>query len=143
MRKALVIGYVLWAVSCMVFPSASAQEAPVNIGSNRELFVDHFLVDSLENVRLALGVPEHEDAVLAFDKPWEGRYCGYVTVFQDADRYRMYYRGLPEAGRDGSDNEVTCYAESQDGIHWTKPELDLFAVRDHPLNNVVLAGQAP
>lgn len=143
MRKALVFGYMFWVMSCILFPPAYGQEAPVTIGSNRELFVDHFLVDSLENVRLALGVPEHEDAVLAFDKPWEGRYCGYVTVFQDADRYRMYYRGLPEAGRDGSDNEVTCYAESQDGIHWTKPELDLFAVRDHPLNNVVLSGQAP
>lgn len=142
MSKARAIG-CLFGVLLSVFPAAWGQEAPVNIGSNRELFVDGYLVDSLNNVRQTLGIPEHKDAVLTFDKPWEGRYCGYVTVFKEADRYRMYYRGLPEAGKDGSNNEVTCYAESTDGIHWTKPELELFPVRDHPVNNVVLSGQAP
>jgi hypothetical protein len=55
----------------------------------------------------------------------------------------MYYRGLPKAGQDGSTNEVTCTAESADGIAWTKPALGLFEVAGTRSNNVVLAGNAP
>ena len=74
-------------------------ESPVPIGSDRELFIDHYLIDSMDNVSLALATPVHKDVALTFDAPWEGRYCGYITVFQDGDIYRMYYRGLPEAKR--------------------------------------------
>jgi len=123
--------------------AAFADNGPVEIGSRRELFVDRFLVETLDNIQPVLGVPVHAETVLRFDAPWEGRYCGYVTVFKDGDRYRMYYRGLPEARRDGSDRETTCYAESQDGIAWTKPELGLFTVDGSDRNNVVLADQAP
>jgi len=41
----------------------------------------------------------------------------------------MYYRGShdPKTGTGGipAHREVTCYAESEDGIHWVKPELGL------------------
>ncbi len=142
MAKACLLACLL--ISCWFgLPQVWAAEAPVDIGSRRELFVDDFLIKSLENVAVTLGTPQHQASVVTFDEPWEGRYCGYVTVFTDGDRYRMYYRGLPESGRDGSDNEVTCYAESKDGIHWIKPELELFSVREHPVNNVILAGMAP
>ncbi len=135
--------------SCMIcvfsfgLISAWSEDSPVDIGSRRELFVDDYLIGSLDNVRQVLGTPEHESTALAFNKPWEGRYCGYVTVFKDEDQYRMYYRGLPESGSDGSDNEVTCCAVSTDGIQWTRPALKLFTVRNHEVNNVVLAGKAP
>lgn len=142
MKKSIVFLWIFGLVIA-VLPTAQADDGPVNIGSRRELFVDNLLIGSLDNVRQALATPVHVETVFAFDQPWEGRYCGYVTVFQDDGRYRMYYRGLPEAGHDGSDDEVTCYAESVDGLRWTRPELDLFAVRDHPVNNVVLAGNAP
>ena len=81
--------------------------------------------------------------VLCFDEPWEGAFCGYVTVLADGEKYRMYYRGLPAAGKDGSEAEVTCYAESPDGIHWEKPALGLFEVRGTRKNNVILHGSAP
>jgi hypothetical protein len=105
---------------------------PMSIGSRLEVFADARMIESLENLQHVPGTPVHRETVLVFDRPWEGRYCGYVTVLQDGDLYRMYYRGLPEAGRDGSAREVTCYAESKDGIRWEKPE-----------NNIVLADQPP
>lgn len=115
----------------------------LDIGSRRELFVDGLIVDRLDGARLRLHPPTPGEFVLLFDKPWEGRYCGYVTVFQDGDRLRMYYRGLPEAGRDGSAAEVTCYAESVDGVDWEKPELGLFDWEGSSKNNIVLADAAP
>jgi hypothetical protein len=80
---------------------------------------------------------------LEFDKPWEGAFCGYPPVIHDGEVYRLYYRGLPNAGADGSVNESTCYAESQDGIHWTKPNLGLFEVNGTRDNNCVLYHAAP
>jgi hypothetical protein len=121
-----------------------AQESElIGIGSRRELFVDSYLIERLEGVRLVLHHPRDEGAVLKFDEPWEGPFCGYCTVIKDGDKYRFYYRGLPEAGKDGSEREVTCYAESPDGIHIIKPKLNLFAVKGSKSNNVILAGAAP
>ena len=115
----------------------------LSLGSRRELFVDHYLIDRLDRTQLALGSPKDEGIVMAFDKPWEGRFSAYVTVLKDGDRYRLYYRGVPESKHDGNEAEVTCTAESSDGIHWTKPNLGLFEVHGTRENNVVLANAAP
>jgi hypothetical protein len=123
--------------------STYALETPVQIGSQRELFVDHHLIDTLEGSRLKLHTPVPRGSVLKFDHPWEGAFCGYCTVIKDGDTYRLYYRGLPSAGKDGSDSETTSYAESQDGVHWTKPNLGIYSVNGSKDNNIILQGQAP
>ncbi len=123
---------------------ALLQAQPVaDIGSRRELFVDRYLLERLENVGLALHYPRNEGKVLAFDKPWEGAFCAYGTVIKDGAIFRMYYRGVPVAGKDGNSNEVTCYAESTDGINWSKPELGLYEIGGSRANNVILADAAP
>lgn len=116
---------------------------PIDIGDRLELFVDDYLIVSLDGVKLRLHPPVARETVLTFDRPYEGRFCGYITVIHDANRYRMYYRGLPDAGKDGSDREVTCYAESPDGLTWTKPDLGLFDVNGSRHNNIILADAAP
>ena len=113
------------------------------IGGRRELFVDHFLIEQLENARLVLHQPVDGGEVLKFDAPWEGPFSGYCTIIKDGGTYRLYYRGRPNFGRDGDPEEVTCYAESQDGIHFRKPNLGLFEVQGTKANNIILAGQAP
>lgn len=114
-----------------------------NIADRREIFVDQYLVGKADGVRLELKDPVDEGEVFAFDKPWEGAFSGYGTLLQDQGLLRMYYRGLPDAGRDGSSLEVTCYAESKDGVHWSKPNLNLFPLPGHPVNNIILTGEAP
>lgn len=121
--------------------AAGAETLPV--GGQRELFVDHYLIDSMTGAELRLATPRDAGPVLRFDAPWELNFCGYVTVFRDGEVYRMYYRGLPSDGKDGSTAETTCYAESKDGIAWTKPNLGLFEVMGTRENNVVLANLAP
>lgn len=141
----ITLGYLLIAgflISCAV---TKIQDKPliIQLNSDLELFVDHHLIDTMINTRLVLHHPVDEGPVLRFDKPWEGPFSGYCTVIKDNDTYRLYYRGLPKAGKDGSTNETTCYAESKDGIHWTKPELGLFEVMGTTANNVILANNAP
>ncbi|MBL8849273.1 MAG: hypothetical protein JNG89_06295 [Planctomycetaceae bacterium] len=122
---------------------AAEPGTPVELGSRRELFVDRFLIESLDGAELFLHEPRDSGPVIAFDKPWEGLFCGYTTIIRDGDTLRMYYRGLPEARADGSEAETTCYAESTDGLTWTKPNLGLFEVKGTRDNNVILADAAP
>ena len=45
-----------------------------------------------------------------------------------------------EYGREFADNDrgdLTCYAESDDGIHWVKPDLGVFTFNESPRNNIV------
>ncbi|MCP4259987.1 MAG: hypothetical protein GY774_21105 [Planctomycetes bacterium] len=124
-------------------PSFAKESEYIDIDSNRELFVDYHLIERLNGARLILHHPHDEGSVLKFNQPWEGPFCGYCTVIKDHEKYHFYYRGLPQAGRDGSSREVTCYAESPDGIHITKPKLNLFSVNGSKSNNVILADAAP
>ena len=120
-----------------------AEKGPLNIGSRRELFVDDFLIEKLKGASLKRHQPTPDGDAIAFDKPWEGRFAGYVTVLKDKNLFRMYYRGLPRSGGDGSALESTCYAESTDGTHWKKPELGIYEVNGTRKNNVVLKNEAP
>ena len=108
----------------------------LDIGSRRELFVDGYLIDRLDNVRQDLQEPRREEIALRFDRPWEGKFSAYPTVIKDGDLYRMYYRGLPDPSKET--RAYTCYAESSDGIVWRKPNLGLYEVMGTRDNNVVL-----
>lgn len=132
-------------VLCIVFLStSSATSEPFDLGSRRELFVDRFLIDSLRGAELRLHEPRDEGVVLRFDAPWEGIHSGYSTLIKDGGKIRVYYRGMPTTGmKDGTAGEVTCVAESQDGLTWTKPKLGLFEVHGTKDNNVVLANDPP
>ncbi len=125
-----------------------ARSRPIDIGSRLELMVDDFLVAQMAGAELRLHHPTPQETVMVFDRPWEGSACGYVTVFEDEDRYRMYYKAwhlaVDEEGVDGggvrtSDLRI-CYAESDDGISWHRPELGLYEHDGSAANNIVWSG---
>lgn len=118
-------------------------ESPLQIGDRIELFIDDFLIESVHNTELRLHSPVDEGRVLSFDKPWEGQFSTYTTIIKDNDKYRMYYRGLPSTKGESSGEEVTCYAESTDGINWIKPDLKIYEVSGTLNNNVVLKNVVP
>ena len=95
------------------------------------------MIDRLDGASLKLHEPQPAGTAIKYDRPWEGRGCAYITVLEDDGVYRMYYRGSP-----GDAPEVTCYAESADGIEWTKPDLGLFDVAGTRDNNVILTPEA-
>lgn len=124
------------AVFFLVATWTSAAEV-IDLGSRREMFVDKFLIEKMNGAQLKMHEPHREGIALKFDKPWEGGWSCYVTVIKEGEKYRMFYRGLPIATKDGSANEVVCYAESKDGAHWIKPSLGLFEVQGTHDNNVI------
>ncbi len=143
MNAALVV-LLLAALAPTATQVAAAEDDALPIGSRRELFVDDYLVDRLsDGARLQLHHPTPRDIVLVHDAPWEGTGSGYHSVFQDGDRYRMYYKAWhldPQQGKlDTSRHPLfCCYAESDDGIHWHKPKLGLHEIDGSDQNNVVM-----
>ncbi|MAV35438.1 MAG: hypothetical protein CMJ59_08265 [Planctomycetaceae bacterium] len=124
---------------------------PIDIGSRLEPFVDDFLIDSMQHAELRLHHPTPRALVWQTTNQQSGKVWGgahrSVCVFQDGDLYRMYYRDYARVARPwiaegafGDQNIVTCYAESRDGIHWTRPELNLYQTEDLKRNNIVWAG---
>ncbi|HRH96838.1 MAG TPA: hypothetical protein PLB55_12930 [Prosthecobacter sp.] len=122
-------------------------DSPLNIGSRRELFVDDALVEKLTGkAELRLHHPVPQEIVMLHDAPWEGSATAFHSIFKDGSLYRMYYRGWQltvKAGKLITDEHpmFCCYAESKDGIHWTKPELGLHEFKGSKANNIVFVGQ--
>jgi hypothetical protein len=113
--------------------------APIDVASRWEFFVDEFLVARKTAVALKLHDPVKREIVLTTDKPWEGSTCAYFSVIQDGKRVLMYYRGS-SGGSDHSDAQVTCVAESTDGIHFTRPKLGLIEAGGTKDNSVIWRG---
>ncbi|MCB1093697.1 MAG: hypothetical protein KDL87_19310, partial [Verrucomicrobiae bacterium] len=119
---------------------------PVDIGSRLELMVDDSLIESQsENARFELHHPTPREIVFTYDKPWEGSGCGYQSIFKDGDKYRMYYKAwhldVQEKKLGPNNSNFTCYAESDDGIHWRKPDLGLHEFQGSKSNNLILTGR--
>jgi hypothetical protein len=132
----------LCVLSALLAISAAAGVSPLSLGTRRELLVDDYLIASLEQVTLKLYKPAVQELALVCDAPWEGNTSGYFTLFQDGDLFRAYYRGThyDEATKKGAHKEVTCYAESRDGITWVKPKLGLLEFNGSKDNNIILMG---
>jgi len=120
--------------------STYLQKSPfIDIGNRREIFVDRYLLDTLNGVNLTAHIPRDEGPVIYFDQPWESKTPAYITILHDGegDIYRAYYRGNHKHA-DGKVRENTCYAESKDGITWTKPNLGLIEFNGSKNNNIIL-----
>ncbi len=150
------IPFMSMVMACLMFllnpvpaqQTDNSRSHAVDIGMNRELFVDDFLVDKFTGkAGLRLHHPVPREIILTCDSSWEGSGSNYFSIFRDADLYRMYYRAVNvERFENGHKNETDadlhnrfCYAESNDGIHWRKPDLGLYEYKGSKHNNIVLA----
>lgn len=133
----------LLAILVLLQTTTNAQQ-PINIGSRRELFVDHLLIDTMDDVALRLHHP-----VLAPRPTSPLPKTRYLTVIEDADQqgrlYRAYWRGHDASFQGekhtGHRGETVEYAESRDGHNWALPDLGLHKVNGDRKNNVILAKQ--
>lgn len=126
---------------------AAADAGPVEIGQRRELMVDDALIESMSgSIERRLHHPQPQEIAIVHDQPWEGSGCGYHSIFYDGEKYRMYYKAwhiMVEQGKLDTRNRFLCYAESEDGITWIKPELGLFEYEGSKKNNIVIMNEGP
>jgi hypothetical protein len=117
---------------------------PIKIGNALEPFFDTNLIDKMHQVDLQLHSPQPQEIVFKFDQEWEGNISGYYTIIKDHDltgrqTYKLYYRGCDSNPRpDGTKiPHRTCYAESYDGITWTRPSLNIYDFEGSMDNNII------
>src|SRR4051812_3698187 len=129
--------------SCDPAQAQPPAKQPTDISTRVEMFVDDQLIDPAHrrDITLELQTPVRREVVLTTDKPWEGIFSAYFTILQDGPKFRLYYRGSGPVG-DNSDRQYTCYAESNDGIHFDRPKLGLHEFDGSKDNNIILSGIA-
>ena len=136
------------------------------VGSDKQLFIDHRFIESSRQVKLTVNPPvKREGAVLRGDRPWDEFGLGWYSIVDDGGTYRMWYYGADRdprptiiAGEKGPLGHLTgyaapagtpreslpeqgryrlCYAVSNDGLEWEKPELGLVEFDGSKRNNIV------
>ncbi len=111
-------------------------ENPVEIGEDRQLFVDDYWIADSAGVERVLHSPTRQSVALEPEHPWEVGGLSYLIAFPDQGKYRGWYRADPML-QDSDYNSITCYAESDDGINWTKPNVGLIEFNGSKDNNIV------
>ncbi len=104
----------------------------VSIGSKLQLFLDDELIESMRDLEFRLHSPRRAEVVIKKDKPWEDSTMYDPVVIKDGSGYRMWYRANFNAPP-----FYTGYAQSTDGVTWTKPSLNLVEFRGEKNNNLV------
>ena len=139
----------------------SASDSPVNVGSTKQLFLDDYVVDEMQDVRRQLHRPVRYGAnpIIDADQPWEQKGHGVNlsggTVFFDEDEkiFKMWYRStdkppLTMEHWKGSQDDLMpegmykcAYAVSDDGLSWEKPILGQVESFGSKKNNFIPPGE--
>ncbi|MBN2310215.1 MAG: hypothetical protein JXR94_14670 [Candidatus Hydrogenedentes bacterium] len=110
--------------------AAAAAGDPIVLDAQKQLFLDDYLVESAENIARTIHSARKSPAnpLLWPAEPWEGTMAiVYGSILRDGELYRMWYHG----------SHGVSYAESPDGLAWSKPALGLFEVDGSPTNIVI------
>lgn len=110
----------------------------IDVGDRKQLLMDDLFLQQRDGVELRVNTPTKtgEQLVIA-DQPWENRFVGpYCTVMDDDGLFRMWYESY-YANETGNRHGVLCYAESNDGQHWIKPNLGVHDFNGSTANNIV------
>jgi hypothetical protein len=103
---------------------------------------DHDVLYRSGTRRVLHPAARHSKPVIAEEKPWEIA-IGWSSIYRNpqSGKYQLWYQAYSgKQARDKKNECVVCYAESDDGITFRKPELDLFPYNDIRKTNIVLVG---
>ncbi len=118
----------------------------IDVGNRKQIFLDGLFVESKTDVQFTMHKPYRDGQTLIKpDRPWEMGPKGieqriglYSCVLKEDGRIRVWY----DMERGVMSPEIRVgYAESKDGINFTKPELGLHEVDGSTANNVVISGE--
>ncbi|UCD30547.1 MAG: hypothetical protein JSV03_08795, partial [Planctomycetota bacterium] len=122
-----MIAIHIFITSLMAFATT---DSPINLNQTKQLFLDDYIITLKTNVERRIHPANKHPAnpLIWPSEPWEGKVAlVHGSVIKDGDKYRMWY--LSSSG--------TSYAESQDGIIWTRPQLDIVRIDEHKTNILI------
>jgi hypothetical protein len=117
---------------------------PMKIGNQTQFLFDDYIVEDRYGLKRVVGTVEKyagNPLSMGEDKPWEkitdswgGAYLNHVIYDPQEKIYKGWYLVYRH---EKTYNYSTLYAESKDGISWTKPELDFFKIDGRKTNYVL------
>lgn len=124
-----------------------AQEVEVavlDVGNTRQLFMDDFIIDVQHGVTMQMHSPRSTGEVLIETDLHNRRISIDIASLlsrKDDGKIKIWYDFFRPRSEDPYDHDRhVAYAESIDGIHFTKPILGYFEVDSSEQNNVVIPG---
>ena len=132
---------------------------PIQFGSDKQVFCDWWFIEAghglaftpreqkesgyrpflmPHGVRLRVIPPIIQpDPIILPVNPADGIFIGvYSTLMRDGGKYRLWYEGWEDLEKPNN----ICYAESEEGRQWRKPELGLNEFHGSKRNNIVYLG---
>ena len=134
----------------------------LKFGTQKQLFIDNLIIDETTKVELNLNQPRKYvgNPIMIPLYPWEGKPELYGTVWHNKDgSFQMWYQGMGQLGVPSIDEPpnfyklpdgkyrgfdldnlryTICYATSEDGIFWDRPNLKLVDYKGSKDNNIAL-----
>ena len=124
--------------------------------NKKHVFIDYYDIDpaygvdnpgyrplngSSYGVKIIQHKPKIEyEQVIDTDKEWDCLRAGFPSVFKIAEhKYVAFYEAISRE----PEWIMVCYAESNDGVHWVKPDLGLVEFKGNKHNNIIRMGGAP
>jgi len=135
--------YGVLANEQLMFP-VDMSDWPVKIDCSHQLFVDDYLLASIKNIKRTVhqATKFSGNPIMTDHTPVDGAGPIFPIVQRDQQtgRFRMWYAGritytLPNGT---SVRFPALYAESDDGVAWTKPGLGVFEFNGSRANNIVI-----
>ena len=132
------------AVGAVAANSKASSGSSAQTGDQTILFVDDNAILYRSGTRRVVQQPERHAAnpVIGETKPWEVA-IGYCTVYRDirTGLHQCWYQSYSgNHANDPTRRVVVCYATSNDGVVWEKPNLGLFDYNGDDNTNIVLVG---
>ena len=138
LERAAVTGLYVSPIVSRFASGAEQAGEPENIAS--QLFVDRVRVASIKNARLVFHQPTKREIAIKPEHSWEQSGVSYMVAIRDQGKFRAWYRVDPTGLNNVDRRSMTAYAESNDGVHWRKPELGLVEYDGSTANNLVWNG---
>jgi hypothetical protein len=131
--------------TALVYLALAATSPAAEPAQSRTLLLvdDHDVLYRSGTVRVLHPATRHpKNPVILQDKPWEVA-IAWTSIHRDVKtgKYQLWYQAY--AGKRAGDKRlecVVCYAESDDGVKFVKPEFEFHPFKEFKRTNIVLIG---
>lgn len=116
----------------------------LHIGTQKQLFLDNFILDHLSDVTRHFPKPDRPESPIftVGDLPWEARGNPFPTAAlhdPEEGKFKLWYVIPLAEDAYGDHGQALCYAESHDCLHWEKPLSEqCIPYQEHKATNIVL-----
>ncbi|MBQ9132287.1 MAG: hypothetical protein IJX62_07445 [Clostridia bacterium] len=114
----------------------------IELGQKREVFWDDYLVDNEKTTAFQrLMHPEKKEVSFVFKNEEIKDVLMFFSILKDDKGYKLYYLDWKDGAGEPVEKRYLAVLESQDGIAWSQPDLNIYPYPEFKgHNNVVLQG---